>query len=476
MPTFSQGTEYRTKRARHGAARLELRPARGIRVFADVSRGVRHGLQMTSGALAITRGPDTTKPRLGNWLPSQGWCSRDGGIRTRDPLNQDLEVLDKEGQPFRYAMFEVMLQMLHEVDKNATGSIKGSEQVTNPHTRDRYLFSSLVEESTTSSQLEGAATTREVAKEMIRSGRSPQDKSEQMIFNNFQAMQFIRRLGTEKLTPAIILELQRILTEDTLHEPEAAGRLRRSDEPIVIEDEEGKILHSPPRADELEARMQRMCDFANGADARPFIHPVVRAILLHFWLAYDHPFVDGNGRTARALWYWSMATQGYWLCEFISISRIIKRAPSRYVRAFLYSETDDNDVTYFVLNQLRVVTEAIADLHSYLARKAQALTETDLLLRSSRFVKATLNHRQLALVQHALEHPSYVYTIDSHRISHNVTYETARTDLLSLKQEKLLLHRKSGRRFLFIAPPDLRERVEKFASGQGKSGGTAGPS
>ena len=402
--------------------------------------------------------------RPSDLTPEEWWL----GIKlARQHLYQNLDVVDKGGRPFKYAMFDAMLQALHQVDQSATGSIQGIE-------RDRYLFNRLVEESITSSQLEGAATTREVAKEMIRSGRSPEDKSEQMIFNNYQAMQFIRRLGAEQLTPAAILELHRILTENTLPDPAAAGRLRRSLEPIVIEDGAGNILHSPPKADELAARMRRMCDFANGADAKPFMHPVVRAILLHFWLAYDHPFLDGNGRTARALFYWSMAAQGYWFCEFLSISRIIKRAPSRYVRAFLYTETDDNDVTYFILNQLRVVAEAIDELHEYLARKARALTETDLLLRGSRIVKATLNHRQLALVQHALDHPSYVYTIEAHRISHNVTYETARTDLLDLKQDKLLLQRKSGRRFLFIAPPDLRERLEKFASGQGKSGGKAG--
>ena len=104
------------------------------------------------------------------------------GIKlARQHLYQNLEVVDKEGQPFKCAMFDVMLQMLREVDNSATGSIKGSEM-------DRSRFSSLVEESITSSQLEGAATTREVAKEMIRSGRSPRDKSEQMIFNNYQAM------------------------------------------------------------------------------------------------------------------------------------------------------------------------------------------------------------------------------------------------------------------------------------------------
>lgn len=384
----------------------------------------------------------------------------------RQLLYQPLPLRDKQGQAFRYVSLDLVHQMVHEIDKNASGSIKGSDQVTNPQTRDRYLFKSLVEESVTSSQLEGAATTREVAKEMIRSGRSPRDRGEQMIYNNFVVMQFIRQLGNQPLTPEIVLELQRRLTIDTLEEPGAGGRLRRPDEPIVIEDESGRLLHSPPQARELPARMRQMCDFANATNGKPFIHPVVRAILLHFWLAYDHPFVDGNGRTARALFYWSMATQGYWLCEFISISRILRRAPSRYYRAFLYTETDEGDTTYFILNQLRVILTAIDDLHEFLARKARELRETEALLRSSRLVLATLNHRQLALVHHAIKNPSYIYTFDSHRVSHNVTYQTARTDLLDLERQNLLGKRKIGRRFQFVSPPDLRDKLKSLVSTQ----------
>ena len=65
-----------------------------------------------------------------------------------------------------------------------------------------------------------------------------------------------------------------------------------------------------------------------------FLHPVIRSILLHFWVAYDHPFVDGNGRNARALFYWSMLRHGFWLAEFFSISHEILKAPRKYYRAF----------------------------------------------------------------------------------------------------------------------------------------------
>ncbi len=78
---------------------------------------------------------------------------------------------------------------------------------------------------------------------------------------------------------------------------------------------------------EVDNPLADSCTYATGLLKLPlldkadfFIHPVIRAILLHFMLAYDHPFVDGTGRTARALFYWSMAHQGYWLMDFISIT------------------------------------------------------------------------------------------------------------------------------------------------------------
>jgi Fic family protein len=207
--------------------------------------------------------------------------------------------------------------------------------------------------------------------------------------------------------------------------------------------------------------MRAMCDFANGVGSNEFMPPAVRAILLHLWLAYDHPFVDGNGRTARALFYWSMARQGYWLCEYVSISRILKKARGQYARAYLYTETDEYDATYFILYQLRVLLRAIQDLHHYLARKSTELHQAEELVRRASAEHSDLNHRQLALINHALRTPTARYTIASHRRSHGVTYETARTDLMKLADDGLLERRRAGRTFVYMPRHDLRERLTK---------------
>lgn len=172
------------------------------------------------------------------------------------------------------------------------------------------------------------------------------------------------------------------------------------------------------------------------------------------------PFVDGNGRTARALFYWSMARAGYWLMEYVSISRLLRQAPARYSRAYLHAETDDNDATYFVIHQLDTIERAIQALHEYLARKTGERRSAESLLRHAPGISERLNHRQVALLSHALRHPDYGYTVESHRRSHRITPQTARTDLMNLAELGLLEKRKRGRAFVFFAPADLHERIE----------------
>ena len=169
----------------------------------------------------------------------------------------------------------------------------------------------------------------------------------------------------------------------------------------------------------------------------------------------SHPFEDGNGRTARVLFSWLLRTKGYWLVEYLSISKILREAPGRYQRAFLYTETDGNDTTYFLLHQLDVIEKAIDDMHKYLQRKAAEVRSVDKLLRGT----GGFNHRQTALLTGALRNADRVYTFTSHAQSHGVTHETARTDLRDLADRDLLVTERSGRLYRFRPAPDLTARL-----------------
>lgn len=375
---------------------------------------------------------------------------------------KELPFVDKSGKPFVFCTPDNLLRELHWLDQHAADSISMNKPVANKHTRDRYLLSSLIEESISSSQLEGASTTRNVAEKMLLQARTPKDHSEQMIYNNYQAMNVIHEFKDEALTPSLILHLHEILTKDTLEDATKAGKYRdNSDNIHIVDCNESVVLHTPPDAKTLPARMQTLCDFANHTDEKQFIHPVLKAIILHFMLGYDHPFIDGNGRTARALFYWAMAKQGYWLMEFISISKIIKEAPVQYGKAYLHTETDDNDVTYFLSHQIDVIKKGVSVLQEYLANKTNEIEEVEKLLYNSK-AQGQLNHRQLFLLKHALENPSSIYSIQKHQETHRISYQTARTDLLKMSDNLgLLRKRKYGHSFVFISPPDLKAKLTR---------------
>jgi len=268
----------------------------------------------------------------------------------------------------------------------------------------------------------------------------------------------IGKLKDEPLSKKLVFDLHQIITDKTLNDKSAAGRFRKADERIVVGDMYNEIFHDPPPCKQLEERMAAMCAFANCKSPTGFIHPVIRSIILHFWLAYDHPFIDGNGRAARALFYWSMLRYGFWLFEFISISHIIRKAPAKYGRAFLYTETDDNDLTYFIIYHLDVIRRAIKELHEYIKRKTEQLRTIEHKMRGM----AALNHRQRALISHALRHPYQHYTIRSHQVSHNVVYQTSRLDLFDLELRGLLKCRKVGRTWHFTPVDELEERLAKL--------------
>ena len=369
-----------------------------------------------------------------------------------------IPLRDRRGNPFSYTMPAPVLEMLHEIDQNASGRIAmpDSTAIATPQTRSRYLQSSLIEEAITSSQLEGAAATREQAKALLRSNRKPMNYAEWMILGNYRAMQLISSRKEQEMTPALVREIHQTIAAAPFSPDADAPRVRKPGDDVAVRDERNRLLHQPPDASEIPARMKALCAFANhNLQGKDFMHPVVRAVLLHFWLAYDHPFTDGNGRTARVLFYWCMLKQGYWLAEFISISSILRKASAAYVRSFLYTETDDNDLSYFLLAQLRVIRRAIGELHEYIKRKNRDIRETEQVMRAS----VGMNHRQTALLGHALRNPGFRYTIESHRHSHRVTYQTARTDLLGLSEKGLLLQSRAGRRFSFAAAPDLEKRL-----------------
>ncbi len=384
-------------------------------------------------------------------------------------MKRPLPLTDTDGHPFTYALPDEVLRGIEVVDKHLSGRIEVPEPVTHDApSRARYVVTSLIEEAITSSQLEGASTAHQVAKEMLRTGRAPRTRDERMILNNYNAMQRVGEIRHEELTPALICDLHRVVTEETLDDESAVGRPQLPGENrILVEDmTDGTVLHIPPPAEELPARLEALCGFANSsATEGVYVPPVVRAIILHFMLAYDHPFVDGNGRTARVLFYWSMLHEDYWLAEFLPISRLLRQAPAKYARSFLYCEQDDGDLTYFIIFQLEIIQRAINDLQIYLERK---VTESRRIQESLTLLSRHLNYRQVALLGHAVKNAHAHYTVQSHSRSHNVVQQTARTDLQELESQGFLVRAKRKRGYAWTPALDLSELLDPALGSVGR--------
>lgn len=361
---------------------------------------------------------------------------------------RQLALFGDSGAPLRYTVPDSIQQELMYVDQQLAGSlVSEDESPLSPHQKERFILSALREEAIASSMLEGAVTTWRAAKTMLQSGRKPRTRGERMVLNNYRAIQFVRENRRVNLSPALLIELQTILTDGTLDQCDQVGRFRTNDDDVrVVDDRDGSVMHTPPPASELEDRIDRLCKFAN--EERPggaFVHPVIQACILHFQLGFDHPFCDGNGRTARTLFYWLMLRRGYWLFEYLPISRLIYLGPSKYVRAFLLCETDDFDVTYFLLYKAKIIERARRNLREYIHRKLHEVSQARKLSSSDK----RLNHRQREIVLKAARNPELVFTIADHKNGTAIAYATARRDLFDLAHWGYLVQEQAGKRYEF---------------------------
>lgn len=332
-----------------------------------------------------------------------------------------------------FSLSNRMQKLCHEFDMNFGGSWGNDAIIQNSH-RERYLVSSLMEEAISSSQMEGAATTRKVAKEMLRKKLTPKDRSQQMIHNNYQTIQFIVENKQKDLTPELLMQVHRLMTEQTLDDANDAGRFRQDDKVVVMNELTGEIVHTPPTHTELPKFVADLCVFFNSTDDRIFIHPIIRAIIVHFMLAYAHPFVDGNGRTARALFYWYMLKRGYWLTEYLSISRVIYKSKAAYEKSYLFSESENNDIGYFISYNLRVLEIAFKELQSYITRKNKEREAAQQYLRIG-----GLNARQAEVIKMFADNPKLMITVKELQARFNISPTTAKSDIVGLIERGLII-------------------------------------
>jgi Fic family protein len=322
----------------------------------------------------------------------------------------------------------------------------------------KFLTKSIMEEAIASSQLEGAATTTSMAKKLLAEKRTPKDKSERMIVNNYKTMQALNQdYKDKKLSHEVLLDLHRLITKDTLDQ-DKQGRYRKDTDDITINDQVQYIYYVPPKEAFVAQEMERLIKFANNEDSGNFMHPIIKAIFLHFWIGILHPFVDGNGRLARTIFYWYLLREGYWAMQYLPISLVIKEAPIKYGMSFVYSEQDDFDLTYFYDFHMKKLMQALSNFKAYLERKI----EENKKIRNIFHGEYTLNPRQIQALHYLLAQgeDSYVNP-SSYEVLCGISRTTAIADLKAIERMNLVTSKKVGKYVRYYGTSLLREAISK---------------
>lgn len=338
---------------------------------------------------------------------------------------------------FIYNITSFIQKDLHLFDLKLIGGLY--KDSISPQDQDEYFKTSLIEEAIASSQIEGAATTTNVAREMIKTGRSPRNESEQMIINNFTAIREIATRLDETLGAQLIIDIHELMTSNT-DASKYGGKFR--DHPIYVKDHiTGDIAYTAPPFMEVENLVNQLLAFVN--DEVDFIHPIIKASILHFFIGYIHPFGDGNGRTARALFYWFLIKKGYSLLRHISISKAILESRTSYDKAFIQTEQDDNDLTYFIMYSMKSLRVAFQNLVKYRDKKRNESKKATEFMYT--LIKKGFSKRQSDLLGYLLFKPKATITIPLYSKRHDIVRQTASRDLTELEERGILIKSKDGK-------------------------------
>lgn len=384
------------------------------------------------------------QPMPSGFTPEEAWAILK---LNRMSQYQKTPIKGTGGNIFTFALVNSLQQKLSFIDTHAASFMRDTK--LSEAQENRFMITGLTEEAIATSQIEGANTTRKAAKEMIASGRKPRTKGEQMIVNSYHVMQKLDSWKELELSTTMLLDIQSIVTENTLEEPSYQGRFRTDADDIVVKDPvSGEVVHTPPKEKEMLSDLNDLLAFANRetGETDEFTHPVIKAIMIHFWISYLHPFPDGNGRTARAIFHWFLLKNNYWLTRYLPVSRAILNSRKRYDDAFIYTELD-YDLTYFLM----YITDALKiSIEKFIEYVTEKLEESKKLQETARSLEG-YNERQIAIMTHLLGHERETVDVSTHQSRHGVSRQTAHTDLMSLAAKGLLAQTRQRKRYVFMA-------------------------
>ena len=347
-----------------------------------------------------------------------------------------LDLLDKKRKPFWFVLSQSLLALISEIERNRgfLASLKLPKKFL-----DQLASENEKKEAYYPSHIEGAVTSLEVALLHLNkpSRKDYGDESLQMIVNNRDALEYIRKQSSNPFSHEMICELHKILVRNTHKKrPITIGAYRKG--PIYVVDGQGQVVYEGPPASEVTRMMDSYIQWINGTSE---IHPLIKAALVHLYFVHVHPFDDGNGRSARALSNLYLMKQDYQFINFLAPSDYFDHHRGEYYRAIQNAEAHDSDATFFILYYLMALAEQLKNVQSEIEKETKVKDIRDLLSQKD---QAKLDKKQIKALQWMLEHPEKMTTKKYCKLG-QCSDETARKDFNRLLEAGLIQKIGDGR-------------------------------
>lgn len=287
-------------------------------------------------------------------------------------------------------MFNPNFNYTHKIVNNLVEIASSSEAVLNSYLVPKWEVSlrrdALIRAAHASTAIEGNPLTLEEVSQLAQ-GRKVMAtrKAEQEVLNYLKVLENIEKYQEGgKITGKIILKLHKDVTKKTLENPEHEGRYREL-QVYVGSRITGEVVFMPPTPEEVPDLMNEFTEWINSNESHN-IDPVIVAGLSHYEFVRIHPFVDGNGRTARALATLILNLREFDIKKFFALDDYYDSDRTAYYNALKSVDQKTLDLTqwleYFtggVLLSISKVKEKVVRLslegHKKAARGQVALTE-----------------------------------------------------------------------------------------------------
>lgn len=180
------------------------------------------------------------------------------------------------------------------------------------------------------------------------------DRDIQEVINYRKVMEFIDQISNQQINKSanqliidesLILQLHK-MTVDRILPPEKCGKFRET-QVVVKNSLSGEVSFRPPLSTEMPKLMEELLQFINDKD-KDDIHPVLKAGIVHYELVRIHPFVDGNGRVARALSTLFLFLEGYDIRKFFSLEEYFDSDALDYYQALRSVENSQGNLTVWL--------------------------------------------------------------------------------------------------------------------------------